>query len=125
MLEYPQDMQELGFTEPLVLDEMPQRVVSLSTAPVLALYELGVNLVGVPTSSVVTWPSELQDNAQTVSFSAMSADDFDYESVVSLEPDLGILSLQCRGDSRGKRWNLWEFRSTTSTPVTWFRMNRL
>ncbi len=92
VLEYPQDMQELGFTEPLVLDEMPQRVVSLSTAPVLALYELGVNLVGVPTSSVVTWPSELQDNAQTVSFSAMSADDFDYESVVSLEPDLVFLA---------------------------------
>ena len=56
VLEYPEDMQELGYTDPIVLDEVPERVVSLSAAPVLALYELGVNLVGIPNSMVVTWP---------------------------------------------------------------------
>ena len=54
VLEYPEDMQELGYTDPIVLDEVPERVVSLSAAPVLALYELGVNLVGIPNSMVVT-----------------------------------------------------------------------
>lgn len=91
-LEYPEDMQEMGFTEPIVLDEKPERVVSLSTAPVLALYELGVNLVGVPNSMVVTWPEDLEENAETVSFSVMSPEDFDYEAVVALEPDLVLLA---------------------------------
>ena len=91
VLEYPEDMQELGYTDPIVLDEVPERVVSLSTAPVLALYELGVNLVGIPNSMVVTWPEDLKESTETVSFSVMSPDDFDYESVVDLEPDLVYL----------------------------------
>jgi iron complex transport system substrate-binding protein len=91
-LEYPADMQAMGFTEPVVLANRPERVVCLSTAPVLALYELGVNMVGVPSSRVVTWPEDLAANAATVSFSAMSSDDFDYESVVALEPDLVFLA---------------------------------
>ena len=62
VLEYPEDMQELGYTDPIVLDEVPERVVSLSAAPVLALYELGVNLVGIPNSMVVTWPEDLQES---------------------------------------------------------------
>lgn len=92
-LEYPADMQALGYTDPLVLDEKPERVVCLSAAPVLALYELGVNMVGVPSSRVVTWPEDLRSNAATVSFSVMSTEDFDYESVVALEPDLVLLAV--------------------------------
>ena len=46
VMEYPEDMQALGFTEPLVLDSVPQRIVCLSTAPVLALYEMGAKLAG-------------------------------------------------------------------------------
>ena len=92
VLEYPEDMQELGYTDPIVLDEVPERVVSLSAAPVLALYELGVNLVGIPNSMVVTWPEDLKESTETVSFSVMSPDDFDYESVVDLEPDLVLLA---------------------------------
>lgn len=91
VLEYPEDMQALGYTEPIVLDEVPERVVSLSGAPVLALYELGVNLVGIPNSMVVSWPEDLKASTETVSFSVMSPDDFDYESVVDLEPDLVLL----------------------------------
>lgn len=92
-LEYPADMQALGYTEPVVLDEKPERVVCLSAAPVLALYELGVNMVGVPNSMVVTWPEDLAANAATVSFSVMSPEDFDYEAVVALEPDLVMLAM--------------------------------
>ena len=101
VLEYPEDMQELGYTDPIVLDEVPERVVSLSAAPVLALYELGVNLVGIPNSMVVTWPEDLQESTETVSFSVMSPDDFDYESVVDLEPDLVLLAYN-GADTAGK-----------------------
>lgn len=93
ILEYPADMQALGFTEPVVLESRPERVVSLSAAPVLALYELGLNMVGVPNSRVVAWPEDLAANAATVSFSVMSPDDFDYEAVVNLEPDLVLMAM--------------------------------
>lgn len=93
VLEYPADMQALGYTAPLALEEVPERVVCLSAAPVLALYEMGVHLVGVPNSMVVTWPEDLAANASTVSFSVMSPDDFDYEAVVALEPDLVMLAV--------------------------------
>ena len=84
VLEYPEDMQELGYTDPIVLDEVPERVVSLSAAPVLALYELGVNLVGIPNSMGVTWPEDLQENTENVSFSVMSPDDFAGKTLESL-----------------------------------------
>lgn len=102
VLNYPEDMQTLGYTEPVVLDKVPERVVALSAAPVLALYELGVNLVGVPNSRVVKWPDDLATNAATVSFSVMSPEDFDYESVVSLEPDLVLLAMN-GADSAGAK----------------------
>ena len=43
VLRYPEALQQYGFKEPLVLDKIPQRVVSLAHTPVLALYEMGVN----------------------------------------------------------------------------------
>lgn len=100
-LEYPEDMQELGFTEPLILDKAPDRVVCLSAAPVLALYELGVNMVGIPNSMVVQWPEDLAQSTERVSFSVMSPDDFDYEAVVALEPDLVLLASN-GADTAGK-----------------------
>lgn len=104
VLEYPQDMQELGYTEPLVLDKKPQRVVCLSSAPVLALYEMGVNMVGIPKNSVIKWPEDLANKTESVSFSAMSPDDFDYESVVALKPDLVLLT-SGGADTAGKKLN--------------------
>lgn len=91
VMEYPEDMQALGFTEPLVLDSVPQRIVCLSAAPVLALYEMGANLVGIPTSRVVTWPEDLVATTEPVQFSAMSSSDFDYECIVELEADLVLV----------------------------------
>lgn len=91
VMTYPEDMQALGFTEPLVLESVPQRIVCLSTAPVLALYEMGANLVGIPTSRVVTWPEDLVAATEPVQFSAMSSSDFDYECIVGLEADLVLV----------------------------------
>lgn len=91
VMTYPEDMQALGFTEPLVLEGVPQRIVCLSTAPVLALYEMGANLVGIPTSRVVTWPEDLVAATEPVQFSAMSSSDFDYECIVELEADLVLV----------------------------------
>lgn len=91
VMTYPEDMQALGFTEPLVLEGVPQRIVCLSTAPVLALYEMGAKLVGIPSSRVVSWPEELKESTETVQFSAMSSSDFDYESIVALEADLVLV----------------------------------
>ena len=91
VMTYPEDMQALGFTEPLVLDSVPQRIVCLSTAPVLALYEMGAKLVGIPSSRVVSWPEALKESTETVQFSAMSSSDFDYESIVALEADLVLV----------------------------------
>ena len=47
-LEYPANMQEKGYTEPLTLTSAPQRVVCMSSTPVLALHEMGVSMVGHP-----------------------------------------------------------------------------
>ena len=91
VMTYPEDMQALGFTEPLVLESVPQRIVCLSTAPVLALYEMGAKLVGIPSSRVVSWPEELKESTETVQFSAMSSSDFDYECIVELEADLVLV----------------------------------
>lgn len=91
VMTYPEDMQALGFMEPLVLEGVPQRIVCLSAAPVLALYEMGANLVGIPTSRVVTWPEDLVAATEPVQFSAMSSSDFDYECIVELEADLVLV----------------------------------
>ena len=91
VMTYPEDMQALGFMEPLVLERVPQRIVCLSTAPVLALYEMGAKLVGIPSSRVVSWPEELKESTETVQFSAMSSSDFDYECIVELEADLVLV----------------------------------
>lgn len=91
VMTYPEDMQALGFTEPLVLEGVPQRIVCLSTAPVLALYEMGAKLVGIPSSRVVSWPEDLVAATEPVQFSAMSSSDFDYECIVELEADLVLV----------------------------------
>jgi len=87
-LNYPGDMQALGFTSPVTLSAVPQRVAVMSIGPVLALYRLGVGIVAVPQTSVVDWPEAL-DSAQR--FTTAMADTFDVEGVVALNPDLVIM----------------------------------
>ena len=88
-IEYPENLQELGYTEPLVLDGVPERVVCMSTSPVLALYELGVEMVAIPSSGVVEWPEDLLEKAELLQAGMNSA--FDIETVIALEPDLVIM----------------------------------
>lgn len=98
-LRYPQQLAQYGFTEPLVLDKMPQRVVSLVHTPVLALHELGITQVAVPENKMFAWPEDLTKNAKLLNV-AMN-DNFDIESIVALEPDLVILGYHAK-DTYGK-----------------------
>ncbi len=91
-LKYPQEMKDLGYTEDLVLDKVPERVAAISTYPVMTLYELGVDLVGVPSTKVIEYPADL-DAEQ---FPNLMSEQFDLELVVSLEPDLVILPVGSR-----------------------------
>ncbi len=96
VLNYPQDMQDLGYTEALHLEEMPNRIACMSTYPVMTLYELGANMVAVPSTKVVTYPEYL--NAEQ--FPNLMSDQFDLERVVATEPDLVILPTSTR-DTHG------------------------
>ena len=42
-------MKQQGFTEPIVLESKPQRVVCVSTSTTPLLFEVGASLVGIPT----------------------------------------------------------------------------
>lgn len=88
-LNYPETLQKLGYTEPVVLDKVPERVVVMSTAPVLALYELGVNMIAIPKTSVVACPEDLAANAEQLSVTMNT--NFDIETVVAMDPDLVIM----------------------------------
>ena len=88
-IEYPATMQEKGYTEALHLDAAPQKVAVLSSSPVMALYELGIHMIAVPSSSVVEWPKDLTDHAKLLNISMN--DNFDIETVIALEPDFAIV----------------------------------
>jgi len=97
-IEYPANMQAMGYTEPLVLESRPVKVVSLSTSPVLALNRLDVNMIAVPASSVVTWPENMKD---VTTLQLAHNTNFDIETVVAMEPDLVILGYTS-ADTYGK-----------------------
>ena len=87
-IQYPENMQAQGYTEPVVLEKMPERVVCMSTSPVLALCNLGVKIIAAPSSSVVTWPESMAD---ATLLQLAHNTNFDIETVVAMEPDLVIL----------------------------------
>ncbi|MFI3231170.1 MAG: ABC transporter substrate-binding protein, partial [bacterium] len=76
-------MREEGY-EDIVLDEVPQNVVCLSTAPVLALYEMGANVIMAPSTTVIDYPADL--GAEIIT--AITSDKFDLEYIIAAEPDL-------------------------------------
>ncbi len=88
-LNYTTILKEQGFVEPVVLNGLPSRVVAMSNMPVMVLYELGIEMVGVPKTVVVDFPEDLLQKATTLDV-AMNAN-FDIETVVALNPDLVIL----------------------------------
>ena len=89
-IPYPAGMQAKGFTEAVKLDKMPTKVVSMSTAPVLAMNKLGVHFIAVPKTSVVTWPDNMKD-VELLNTTMNS--NFDIETVIAMEPDLVILGI--------------------------------
>lgn len=98
-IPYPANMQEKGYTDPVTLAARPEKVVCMSSTPVLALYEMGVNMIAIPASSVVTWPENLAANAQQMQLAHNT--NFDIETVVALEPDLVLLGYTS-ADTYGK-----------------------
>ena len=98
-IEYPEDMQALGFTEPVVLPQYPEKVVCLNASPVMTLYKLGVNMIGVAESSAVTYPEDLLEKAELLP--AARKADFDVEGVMAMEPDLVFLTYTL-ADTAGK-----------------------
>lgn len=98
-IPYPANMQEKGYTDPVALSTRPAKVVCMSSTPVLALYEMGVNMIAIPTSTVVTWPEDLAANARQMQLAHNT--NFDIETVVALEPDLVLLGYTS-ADTYGK-----------------------
>ncbi|MBO5353381.1 MAG: ABC transporter substrate-binding protein [Lachnospiraceae bacterium] len=86
-LKYPTHMSDYGYTGSLVLEKEPETIVSLSTYPVLTLFEMGIDLAAVPSTKVIAYP----DDYDGVILPGMMSDTFDIEMVVSLEPDLVIM----------------------------------
>lgn len=101
-INYPQDMKDFGFTDPVVLDKKPTRVVCMADTPVLTLHNVGVELVGVPASPLITWPQEL--NEKTTMLNIAMNSNFDIETVVALEPDLVLIGKSSR-ETYGKIFN--------------------
>ena len=83
-INYPDHLVQLGFDEPVVLEKKPERVVCMSTYPVLALFELGVTPIALPSTQVISYPEDWEGEI----LPSMMSDNFDIEMVVSLEPDL-------------------------------------
>ncbi len=89
VLKYPENLQALGYKEPLVLEKRPQRVASMSKAPVMALYEIGVPMVAIPESDSVIWPEALIASTRQYKMGMHST--FDIELLVAEKPDLVIM----------------------------------
>ncbi len=98
-INYPASMKEKGFTEALTLKKMPEKVVVMSKAPVLALHELGVKMIAIPKGGAIQWPADLESSTEKLDIGMNS--NFDIETVIALEPDLVILGANSK-DTYGK-----------------------
>lgn len=92
-LKYPSHMAEYGYKESLILKKEPETIVSLSTYPVLTLFEMGIDLAAVPSTKVISYPEDYDG----VILPGMMSDTFDIETVVALEPDLVIMPVSSAG----------------------------
>lgn len=92
-LKYPAHMAVYGYTGSLVLEKEPKIIVSLSTYPVLTMFEMGIDLAAVPSTKVISYP---EDYAGVI-LPGMMSDTFDIEMVVSLEPELVFMPVSSAG----------------------------
>ncbi|MFI3210201.1 MAG: ABC transporter substrate-binding protein [Peptostreptococcaceae bacterium] len=86
VLKHVPVLVEKGY-EDIVLDSVPERIVCLSTAPVLALHEMGVDLLMVPQTTVLEYPEDLTAEVVT----AITAESFDLESIIDADPELVLI----------------------------------
>lgn len=86
-LEYTELMKAQGFTEGIVLESKPERVVCISTSTTPLLFKMGASLVGVPKSSTYEIPSDYEGET----LQSLMSDDFNIETVIALNPDLVII----------------------------------
>lgn len=98
-LPYTQTVEKYGIKGKLILNKKPERVVTLSFTPVMALYEMGIPQVVVPVNRISRWPEELQKRAKQMNTGMAS--NVDIEAVVSLHPDLVLLPYHSK-DKYGK-----------------------
>ncbi len=99
VLNYPENLAPYGFVEPVILNGVPTRVVSMSNLPVMVLYALGIEMVAVPKTMVVEWPKDLDEKTAKLEIAMNS--NFDIETVVALNPDLVIVG-KTHVDTYGK-----------------------
>ncbi|OOO00339.1 MAG: hypothetical protein ATN35_07630 [Epulopiscium sp. Nele67-Bin004] len=85
ILRHTDELIESGY-EDIVLDYIPERIAVLSTYPVMTLYEMGIEMLTVPTTSTLEYPDDI--GAQIVPGVMNST--FDLEGIIALEPDLVI-----------------------------------
>lgn len=93
-LEYPAHMQELGYTDVIEMDAMPEKIVCLTTYPVMTLYQMGVKLAAVPTTTVLDYPEDLDAEL----LPSLSSDTFSAENIVEMEPDLVMMAAGQQAD---------------------------
>lgn len=98
-IPYGKSLAQYGITGSLVLSRKPERVVSLTNTPVLTLYALGVNQVGIPDTKIIQWPEDLKKQAKL--FQTGMRSNIDLEGVIALKPDLVIVGYHAK-DTYGK-----------------------
>ncbi|ONI40317.1 hypothetical protein AN639_04710 [Candidatus Epulonipiscium fishelsonii] len=87
VLKHTNDLVNAGYAD-IVLDEVPDRIVSMSSYPTLALYEMGYNdeMIAIPTTSTIHYPDDLKAEF----LPGIMNSTFDIEYIISLEPDIVI-----------------------------------
>ncbi len=88
IMEYTDTMKKMGFNDSLVLDNKPERVVSMSTGITPILFEMDAELIAIPNSKMFEVPSDYEGERLQL----VMNDDFDIETVVAMNPDLVIVA---------------------------------
>ncbi|OOB79932.1 MAG: hypothetical protein BEN18_02055 [Epulopiscium sp. Nuni2H_MBin001] len=88
VLQHTHDLQGVEGYDDIYLDEMPQKIVALSTYPVRTIYEMGANLIAVPVTTTMTYPEDLD----AIVVPSVNSSNYDVELIVAMEPDLVIIA---------------------------------
>ena len=114
VLPYASSLAKQGITGSITLPKRPERVVTLTNSPVLALYELGVPQAAVPDTKILQWPEGLEKQAKKIQTGMRS--NIDLESVIAPGSMQRI--------RMGRSWSGKESPSITSRRVRPSRLTR-